>query len=705
MHTSKTLSRTSPARTPHPGAAAALIVAAGMAQSAHGAWVQWDAGDGSWFTATNWNTGAVPTPANDVQIGNLSGISNSTVTFSNPGGTTAVQALELQGVMTLDITHGRLQADTFDNYSGHLIVRSEEGLRAELRSSSDITLMDDASLIVLGDSWSNGTIAGRGSVRIFSPDVFQNYGSIEPSNNGGLTLEASFMGLPMPIDLDADGIGVGVSRLWLETPFSVLRVNAHSLADPYSWYTRMAPGSLLEMNLATGWEADADARVTIMGLDTPAAASQIAGSDWTFGGELVMEEGQSHLRVLANAVINDTATGAFAPDSWVEFDGETTVEGGVFIMQEGARIDFDGPTHIEGGTFSMVGNSTIEGVVRFNSDTAWSGETTFKGVARQVGDATTTGGLGTVINATTFDMDGNGSTHWAVNNSVVVNADAIDLLGAQTFDGSMVVSGGVFGAMRINLTDPGAAWIMAGSLELAGSGALPVTRIAGSHMIVTGDLDAVSGIVQITADTTLAPGSQIDIADGATLRVRGNTIVESGAAFTGTGTLQNGLDGTMLLESGVGLAQIGLINNGALRIGEAGPGIAAVDTFASTAPASWNIDIGGYAAGTEHDILLVTGGASTLDGLLTVTLNDLGAGLFVPQIGDEFTILASVGGVSGVFSNAPVSLLPGGMVVEWSVIYNPSSVVLRVDTIVPAPGPVALAAAALALGVVRRRRA
>ena len=138
-------------------------------------------------------------------------------------------------------------------------------------------------------------------------------------------------------------------------------------------------------------------------------------------------------------------------------------------------------------------------------------------------------------------------------------------------------------------------------------------------------------------------------------------------------------------------------------IGEHGPGIAAVDSLSSTDDASWGVDIGGYAAGTEHDLLLVTGGSAALDGILMVSLADLGAGTFLPQIGDEFTILTALTGVSGTFANDPVSSA-GGLTFEWSVIYNPSSVVLRLDNIVPAPGAGIVITGACALGAVPRRR-
>ena len=707
MHTSKNRTRTALTRIASPTAAAALAIAAGLAQPAAGASRTWNSGDGLWLDPTKWMFGFAPEWGDDVWLGNLAAAQNAHVVVNPEAVVVGGGDLHILNGVTLDLngTEWASFGEVFMSGAGStMIVRPgppgwniadfQAGLH--LGAGSHFQLVDDPLVKLYYDSESSGTISGRGRVVLESVTPFRNDGVISPSNNGGLEITSS-----VDTAVDLDGF-TGAGQLLLTTPFSQLTVQTSALTDTFGGTIFLGTGALLTMDLDAGWTADAQSTINVASA-MPGAAAQIGGTEFILGGAVNIGGAHGALRILAETVVVSGAEASLGTDDALEFDGITTVEGGVFDLAEGATIDFDGPAHIEGGTFSMVGNSTNEGVVRLNAATTWSGETTFHGVARQVGDATTAAGLGAVINATTFDMDGNGDTHWAVNNSVVVNADAIDLLGAQTFDGSMAISGGIFGAMRINLTDPSAAWIMAGSMELAGSGALPVTRVGGSHMIVTGDLRAVSGIPTITADTTLAAGSTIDIADGVALRVRGTTTVESGAVFTGSGTLQNGVGGTMVVESGAGLGQVGLVNSAILRIGDGVPGIAGVDSFQSAASALWSIDIGGHAAGTEHDLLLVTGGAAEIDGTLAVELSDLGTGMFVPEVGDEFTILIAAGGVSGAFGNAPVSLLPSGLGVHWSVIYNPNSVVLRVDQIVPSPGAMTLAGLS-SLAFVRRFR-
>ena len=74
----------------------------------------------------------------------------------------------------------------------------------------------------------------------------------------------------------------------------------------------------------------------------------------------------------------------------------------------------------------------------------------------------------------------------------------------------------------------------------------------------------------------------------------------------------------------------------------------------------------------------------------------------MPSIGDEFTSSQQLSGVTGTLANDPVSQV-GGLTYDWSVIYNPDHVVLRLEKIVPEPG----SATRLVLGgrwMARRRR-
>ena len=82
------------------------------------------------------------------------------------------------------------------------------------------------------------------------------------------------------------------------------------------------------------------------------------------------------------------------------------------------------------------------------------------------------------------------------------------------------------------------------------------------------------------------------------------------------------------------------------------------------------IDIGGLAAGTEFDQLVVTG-TSTLAGTLEISLFDG----FVPNLGDSFEIITT-GSLTGTFSSITGTDLGGGL--SFDVVYGLDHVTLNV---------------------------
>ncbi len=685
--------------------AMALLLAAGFVQPTLADVISWSAGDGWWFDTNNWNLNRLPDSNDIIRIGDLPGVSNHVVTMGGFAGS-GYSRFELSSGMTLDLNGSELVSfgeAWITGTNSRLIVRPSPGpnnhdFQGALRlgAGAYLDLRDNVAVRVFGDSWSNGTISGRGEFLIASVTPFRNDGIIRPDNNGGLIVT---QGQSNRLAIDLDGT-MGNGYLQLDTLFSVLQVNASSLSDSFSGTINMAPGALLTMNIDDGWTVDAGGNLNVAGFGNPAAASQINGTAMTFGGAINVGGAEGHLRVLAPLTLQSTAVVDIGDTDWVEFDGSTTVLGGDYNIGQGGQLDFDGPTTMRGGEFNTPSTNPADGSVDFNGATQWNGNVTINGYAQQNGDATVTGA--TVINAGVFGMDGaSNDTSWQVNNSLVVNADRIGGVDHNIFSGTMNVTGGFLGKATINLNDPNDSWIMNGEMNLAGSGGLPVTRVAGSRMVVQGDLNLTSGIAQITADTDFE-GANVDITSSGTLRMRGQTTVDAATSFANSGTLQNGIGGSMLLESNTSLGQVGLTNDGLLSIEQAGAGIVSVDRFLSTETSAWNVELGGDAPGSEHDLLQVTGGLAMLDGWLNVALIDVGSGVFMPTVGDEFTILTSTNGVSGVFANDPLTQM-GATTYEWSVLYEPNAVVLRLDNVVPAPGSLTLLGLG-GLGMVRRRR-
>jgi hypothetical protein len=303
-------------------------------------------------------------------------------------------------------------------------------------------------------------------------------------------------------------------------------------------------------------------------------------------------------------------------------------------------------------------------------------------------------------------MGAGAATSWQINHALTIKADALTVTGGMDVSSDIAIGGGVFSRLTMDLAN--GPWVHTGALDLTGNAAFFVDRVAGSGYEMHGALTLPSGRAGISADRVIAAGATVDLtAPTSELRLTGDTWVQP-AKFLGVGTVRNGSTGIMTLSNGLSMGDVGFVNQGEFQIGigvEAlSAGLASVDRFENLTDAVWVVSIGGDAAGAEHDLLMVTGGPAQLDGLLDVRLADLGGGLFHPSIGDEFMVLVSLGGVSGAFAQDPVTHA-SGLTYEWSVLYTPHTVTLRLDAIVPAPGTVALGITGMAVIAMRRRRA
>ena len=257
-------------------------------------------------------------------------------------------------------------------------------------------------------------------------------------------------------------------------------------------------------------------------------------------------------------------------------------------------------------------------------------------------------------------MDGSAASaaEWDMSAGLVINADQIGATAANHFGGVIDVGGGAFSTLTVNLADPLDSWQMGGEMNLSGISGLYFTRVAGSRMVVTGDLNVSDANINIAADVTVTDAGAVNFAaPGSDLRLSGLATIGSNATFTGQGLLHNNGDG-MTLADGASLGQAGLVNGGQLHFGVEVPGQAFVDRFTNEADGTFHAEIGGTTPGTELTQFFVTGGTAQLGGALALTLVNDGGGLFAPELGDEFTILTAAGGVVGEFDYARATARP-----------------------------------------------
>ncbi|MGH7132754.1 MAG: GC-type dockerin domain-anchored protein [Phycisphaerales bacterium] len=687
--------------------AAAIAVAAGLATPALAQNWHWNVANGSWPTAGNWLP-AMPPPANaNVFIGSTGAAANGTVTLAGLGGVQAV-ALNITDGMTLRNEHRPVTVAGATTISGTNTVAGPFGLQQVYYSrlaldgvdgnsliTDDLVLSDsgrldciDQAFVSIGDHISTAGLARIGGVGYFNLNgavtTLANGGWLVPGPGAGLVFRNNNGGL---FDLDGTS-GGGVLDLSTDGE-AYMRFIGSGLLDTFSGSIFMTSGAELDMDLTSGWAADSASEIVVT--TTPLTAlALIRGGPMSAAGSIQIsgQGGWLHLDP-ASLTIQSTMDADIAANNFLEIDQDTpaVVNGGTFNIGNSGNlsggVNFHGPTTMHGGQFNMTVPDLSMAQLKFYGDTTWDGTISMTGNAGQYGDATVSGP--TVINARRFVMSPNSQpfqTTWSIDSGLVINAHGLGWTASSTW-ATINIGGGLLPKLTVNLDTPDDHWAALGDINIVGSGSIFVTRIAGSRMHTTGNFTLASGKAQVTSDTHFLAGSVNIGPASAELKMAGLTTVGSAVTFTGQGLLRNGSTGEMTLSIDTELGQVGLANEGRLNLGVTGIGTASVDRFTNAAGATWNVDIGGPNAGTQHDLLLVSGGNATLGGSLDVRLAAPGVP-FVPSIGDEFTILTALGNVSGSFTANPVTQSAGSLY-HWSVIYNTHTVVLHLDGITPAP--------------------
>ncbi|MFM9957398.1 MAG: hypothetical protein ACKVZJ_04945, partial [Phycisphaerales bacterium] len=477
---------------------AALLAAAGLPTSAFGD-IQWNGGSGNWSDPTRWTPNGTPNFATVVQIGSHAGAHDSIVTLDASG---IIEALEITDGMVLD-TNGSWLGTIFDTVvSGlndppgpfispsQLWINGTSGMPAwdfhtanlTVSGGARVRLRDGGRLEVAAQltNHEGSTISGEGTINLLRNELvsFVNSGILDPVGENGITINQFGSG---PIDLDGF-TGTGEVRLGRELSgvegYDSLTVHGTRLLDTFSGQITLITGGLLNMDLSEGWTADIASTIEITG-GGAATPARIQGGEFRLHGNFIVGGSAGHVRIDADTTVSPDADIVVATNGTLDFHGETVVNGGEFISAEDGNLVFSGPTTIKGGTFTTHSQHPFDGAVNFDGDTEWRADVTINGAASMNGDATVA--APTVINATLLDMDGNGSSVWDVNHTLVVNTDRVDDL-FQQFDGTFNIQAGFAGRLTINLPDPAMAWRMQGTMNLAGSGAIPVTRVAGSKV-------------------------------------------------------------------------------------------------------------------------------------------------------------------------------------------------------------------------------
>jgi hypothetical protein len=569
--------------------AAAVGLAAVMTGSdpARAASKDWNTATGNWSTSGNWTPNGMPGGQDIVSIGNTAAAANATVTLNL---NTTIAQLALTDGMTLNTNGFNMTVGTSTSVSGFnstgtgdfaTTLRVVNGVGSFnfhtdnlfVSNGAHVDLVGGGQLQVDGSFSLDGTsqLAGNGVVNFTGSDasVFTVDGTIVPGLLG-MTLNQLGTGR---IDLDGGIAGdrtIAVTTANVNgTAFSSFTVNGDQLLDAFDDTIEIGSSNVVNMNLSNGWTLGSVGKLRFTKNPSFGLAAQLNGGTVTINGDIEFN-GAAHGQINSAAVINSTMSMSMPTNSLMDFNGDTTINGGVFTLAKSARMSFDGPTHVNGGTFTTFNSNAIDGDVTFNGATSYSGTVTFNGVARQLGNVGV-GSDGAVINAGLFDMGGSFPTNaYTLAGSLVINANAIDAGGDNDFDGTInIVGNGFFGAGALTVNLPaGQSWRINNALNMQGPAFGQFgSAINGSPVTLAGTT-TVNAANAITARTTFASTSTTTINNGSYLRLDGGTLADpntiSGGLITGTGTLH--ADGAhALVGSGTINTTVNFINGAELR--------------------------------------------------------------------------------------------------------------------------------------------
>ncbi|HMN97567.1 MAG TPA: hypothetical protein PKC43_13775 [Phycisphaerales bacterium] len=705
-----------PSRPSLPRSIAFALSAAAIAGGVQAQNKSWLIGNGQWGTAANWSPLGVPGFGNHVLLGDLPQVKNSWVTL-NQG--TLINGLTITDGMTLWGLNGQLVVGGPTLLSGKNVVGNgiyhSQVIVADGPASPDaafgtVTIEDEGRLRL-----DDGHAALAGVLSVGPESIVQGSGVIDLHSNaptamslggriiaqvGGLAVNQLGAGL---IDLDAgppQSVAVRATAASIDGDrFATITIDGTAIAGAVNREIQLGRGNELTMNLAQPWTLGPLGELRILGSPYGGPVTRVNGAPLVVHGRIDAAFGSSELRFFAPTTMMPSSSLDVAPNASVGFTAPATVVGGAFTLGIGAEVDFDGPTTLHGGHITTHSGSSADGRVAFKGPTTWAGGTlVIDGAARQIGNATVTGP--TTIIADRFDMDGIPSDHatWTLHAPLTVSAGAIDD-GNVVFRGTMNISGAALGKLTIELTGPTPHWLLGlpgeGVANLGGVGALMTTRIDGSPVSASSAVN-VSGRVRFGSESDWRDTAAINFQQPtARLRLAGSSTLDR-PTVSGGGRIEGEAGGMLTVAGATMLESTDLSLAGGFTLGLPTP--AGTDTVGVTivrnaifAPtATWRVAIGGPIPGAAHDVLIATGPQSTLAGELDVRLIDLGAGVYLPSIGDSFVVLeAPSGSTSGALPAHPISHAPNNSVI-WSVAGESDAagdrVRLTVVNIVPCPG-------------------
>ena len=623
----------------------------------HAADLVWIGGTGDWNAAGNWSPAQVPTAADNAWLTN-SGTYTVTVPAGSPAAAASLTVGGASGTQTLAIDRTTLTlngaslinpngvltflvSQSVVNGSGNLTVNGlvnwdngTIGGAGTLTIGSSGALAIGSGGVTLGRTLSNGgnvswsggnftissgnainNLAG-GTLDITADGRLSGTGTTPINNSGLLRLTAGTTGTTITAPVNNNGI--------LQTLATILNLN---LGGSHSGTFSNAPGATV--NFGGGSHAlSASSLVTGAGsMSLSGGATLAASGTFAAGATLSVNAGVASLSAgcdVTGAMLNVGGAGGVLNFNSAGPVAALNLSGGT--LGGTAQITVS-------GTLTLAGGSITNSLVIANGGLAINGNTTLNGV-KLVNPATAV---------------------WTAGNITGLNGAAIsNLLGAtfiNTFDGNMPTGSGAT-PMFLNAGD---------FQKTNGTAALGATSI-DFQFLNTGTVEVRTNTLRYAFNQQTAG---LTLLDGGDLAAQAQPLQLLGGSLMGTGlvtvaNLQNVVNSSAI-SPGLPLGELDISGN-----------------YQQTASGALNIDLGGYDAGTNFDLVAVTaggaGGTATVGGTLNVSL----ANGFSPTNGASFTFLTAASRV-GAFATFNYPSNDIGM----QLSYGPTSVTAKVTNLKP----------------------
>ena len=401
--------------------------------------------------------------------------------------------------------------------------------------------------------------------------------------------------------------------------------------------------------------------------------SMNVGRSDTSVGTLSLSDGGTIITNDFNIARDATSTGTVNVNS-----------GGLLSIRSGSSLYVSGQSGLAGGNANLhVQGGEIDasdGTVVINANGALnlsSGRLKLSALARSAGSQFNfTGG--------TLSMTGNqvlnaGQLEAIFNENRALNPGmTLEVTGAASLEAPLRLGGGKFSTGMIADVsqldwDSGTFELTSSSLSVALGGLFGDSLYLNANQQLAVSQDIINdGVIvsggAITTGATLQNNGDLVLID---TQVNSEVVSPLGSTVTVVGAVN--LNGPVTGAAdffGPGTANF----NAAYDPGDSPATVAFEGSVALGASNSLAIEIGGVNPG-EFDRLVIDGTAM-IDGRLDVTLVDVGAGTYSPQLGDSIPFLSASGGFGGLFSELNLPSLGGGL--QWQLNPGGSTLFLNV---------------------------